>query len=271
MATLPLPPNGPPPEQLFLDHLSFIEKTATRAGTRCYFSREETEDFVSSVKLRLLDNDYAIIRKFKRESNFRTFLTTVISHQMQDYRNSLWGKWRPPEEVKRLGPVAVRLFILLGRDSYSFDQACEILRTNEKVALSKAELAELEAQLPPFNPPRRTEDEEELENWPDKGKTPERKALGDEAAQRKKLVLEMLRKVLSTLPAEDRLIADLRSKMQVAQIAKALHLDQKPLYRRIDKIFKKVRQTLEEQGIKAEDIRDILGFGEEEIEGEPEE
>jgi RNA polymerase sigma factor for flagellar operon FliA len=270
MAISPPSPTGPSPEQLYLSHLSFIEKTAVRV-TRRYFSREEMEDFVSTVKLRLLEDDYAVIRKFKGDSKFQTFLTTVIGHQMQDYRNSLWGKWRPREEVKRLGPVAVRLFILTGRDGYSVDQACEILRTNEKVPLTREELENLAKQLPPFNPPRRMEKEEELETQPAQAPSPELEILGRETAQRKKLVLEMLRKVLSTLPAEDRLIAKLRSEMQVAQIAKTLHLDQKPLYRRIGKIFEKVRQTLEEQGIKAEDVRDILGFSEEEIDEEAEE
>src|ERR1019366_2147799 len=90
----------------------------------------EADDFASHVKLRLIEDDYAILRKFQRRSSLRTYLTVVIQRMFLDYRISAWGKWRPSAEAKRAGAVAVQLEQLMGRDGYRFGEACELLETN---------------------------------------------------------------------------------------------------------------------------------------------
>ena len=258
MATLPSPPTELSPEQLYLGHLKHIDDVARHAARRRHFSRQETEDFASTVRLKLLENDYETIRKFQGKSSFRTFVTTVVERLMLDYQNHLWGKWRPSAEAERLGRAAVRLEMHLSRDGLTFDEACEVLRMNEGVELSRQELEQIALRLPAHNPPRRMLGEEELAGRPAGGETPVECALGRETAQRKRKILELLSEAIATLPCEDRLIARMRSDFQVARIAKVLELEQKPLYRRVERLLKALRTQLVERGVTAEEITEIL-------------
>src|SRR4051812_9136398 len=144
----PDPPSDLPPDQLFLKSLPLIEKLIAFASRRSRFSREDAEDFSSWVKLKLIEDDYGVLRKFKGGCNLGTYLSVVIQRLAQDYRNHLWSKWRPSAEAIRLGPLAVRLEQLLVRDDYSFEEACQILQVNEGIGLTDAELDGLRAKLP---------------------------------------------------------------------------------------------------------------------------
>jgi len=267
MATLPSPPADLTPEQLYLGHLKLIDQIAAHAARRHHFSREETEDFVSTVRFKLFEGDYRIIRKFEGKSTFRTYLTMVIQRQMLDYQNHVWGKWRASAEAERLGAAAVRLEMLLVREGLTFDEACEYLRTNEHVELSREQLDELAGRLPHRNPPRRMQGEEELAERAADGESPDERVLAQETLQRRRKILALMRKALATLPPEDRLIAQMRCEHQVAQIAKSLHLEQKPLYRRIEKILLTLRSQLEKEGVRREDILEILSAPERDVEG----
>ena len=269
MATLQTPPAELSAEQLFLGNLKHIDQVAQHATRRRHFSRQETEDFVSTVRLKLLENDYEVIRKFQGKSSFRTFLTTVVERLMLDYQNHLWGKWRPSAEAERLGRAAVRLEMHRVRDGLTFDEACKILRMNEGVELSLQELEEIEVRLPSRYPPRQILGEEELAERPADGETPAESLLGREASERRREVLELLGDALDRLPSEDRLIARMRGEFQVVRIAKALGLEQKPLYRRIEKIFDALRADLIAHGVAAEEVAEILAFPERDPEEPP--
>src|SRR4051812_23953353 len=141
MATLPSPPPDLTPEQLYLGHLKLIDSVAKHAARRHHFSREETEDFVSTVRYKLSEDNYAVIRKFRGESNFHTYINMVVQRRFKDYCNHVWGKWRPSAEAERLGKVAVRLDVLLHRERLTLNEACEHLRTNEHVEISREELS----------------------------------------------------------------------------------------------------------------------------------
>jgi len=258
MATLPSPPADLTPEQLYLGHLKLIDKIAAHAARRHHFSREETEDFVSTVRLKLLEEDYRIIRKFKGDSVFRTYLTIVIQRQMLDYQNHLWGKWRPSAEAKRLGPAAVRLEMLMVREGLTFDEACECLLTNEHIELSREQLHDIASRLPHRNPPRKMRGEDELPDRATEEESPYERVQVRETLKRRLTILDLMCQALASLTPEDRLIAKMRGEFQVSQIAKSLDLEQKPLYPRIEKILKTLRSQLEKEGIRKEEIAEIL-------------
>jgi RNA polymerase sigma factor for flagellar operon FliA len=69
-----------------------------------------------------------------------------------------------------------------------------------------------------------------------------------------------LNKALASLPAQDRLIIKMRfdDGFSVAEIAKAMTLEQKPLYRRIEKLLIELRRTLEASGVSAGQIREAI-------------
>lgn len=256
----PAPPG--PPEQLFLANLDLIEKLAALIARRHHASVEETEEFTSELKLKLVEDDYAVLRKFKGTSSLKTYLTTVASNAFKDFRDRSWGKWRPSAAAKDLGPLAIRLEELLDKEGRSFDEACEILRTNHRVEASRRELEEIWKRLPPKTP-RRMEGEEQLQDLSAPGERPEERVFEHELRATRQRVSVALKKVLNNLSKEDRLIVRMSivNSLKIVDIARTLGMEQKPLYRRRENILKKLRRDLEREGVRWEQVADLLNRG----------
>jgi RNA polymerase sigma factor (sigma-70 family) len=258
MATLPTPPGDHlTPEQLFLGHLKLVKEIIAFGCRRSKFSHQDAEDFEGTVMVKLIEEDYAVFRLFEGRSEMRTYLMIVINRLLLDYQNHIWTKWRSSAEAGRLGPIAERLEKLMVRDGFSFGEACHILQ-GEGVELSEEELEEIRAKLPTrFT--RRFVAEETLQAMASPVLRPDEKL--DQKGQRT-LVLRVLRVVfreIQALPAEDRLLVKMRTELKVADIARMRHMDQKGLYRRLEKIYAGLRKALEKQGIRRKDIEDLLG------------
>ena len=133
------------PKAVFLEHRELIATVATRAARRSGFLEQDVEDFVSRVMVRMIEDDYAVIRRHRGDSSLRTFLITVVQNHCRDYRNHKWGKFRPSAIALELGTVAVELELLLVRDQHDLDTAIEILRSRGPRALSREELPEIVA------------------------------------------------------------------------------------------------------------------------------
>src|SRR5215471_8489012 len=116
-----------PPEQLFLTNLPTIEALVQMVARQQRMTWAEAEEFASIVRLRLIENDYAILRKFRGGSSLRTYLTVVIARQALDYRDACWGRWRPSRAARRLGRAAVALEKLIVRDGLTVDEAWRLL------------------------------------------------------------------------------------------------------------------------------------------------
>jgi RNA polymerase sigma factor for flagellar operon FliA len=165
---------------------------------------------------------------------------------------SLWGKWRPSAEARRAGPVGIRLEMLMRRDGLSFDEASEILITNEGVALSRAALRAIGDRLP-ARVVRRFVSEELLAERADPRMDVEAEVLRVEQTTARGRLAEDLAQAIQAVPAEDRLIVQMRFEqgLTVAQIASLLHQPAKPLYRRIERLLAGLRRTLEARGYTA--------------------
>ncbi|HWM90206.1 MAG TPA: sigma-70 family RNA polymerase sigma factor [Thermoanaerobaculia bacterium] len=249
------------PAQMFLDHLPHIDKVVTYLCRKHHFRKEECEDFRSHVHIKLIEDDYAVLRKFQGRSSLKTYLTTVVVNLMKDYQNHLWGKWRPSAEAERLGPTAILLERLLVRDRYSFEEAVQVLQVNHKVEMSRQDLAELAGRLPTrFT--RQMEGEEGLREIPSPDGRADGGIVEDERGAARRKVAKALPEALKILSDEDRLILEMRMNgFTIAQISRTLRLDQKQekqLYRRIPKIYKDLREELGRLGITKEDIDDLF-------------
>jgi RNA polymerase sigma factor (sigma-70 family) len=246
------------PEQLFLDNFDHIKKVVAQTCRQCHLRKEEAEDFLGEVRLKIVADDYAVLRQFQGKSSLESYLTTVIKNQMFDFQDRLWGKWRHSEMAKRLGEVAMLLEKLV-RDGYTFDEAVQFLRTNHKVEMSWQELNEIAAKLPPRTP-RRWEAEEVLEFLPSSDAPPDSGILEQEKNALRVRALEALQKALKSVPAEDQVILKMRqwNGFTIAQISRLLKLEQKPLYKRIQKTQEHLRREMERQGIRKEDIQDLF-------------
>jgi hypothetical protein len=63
-------------EALFVCELELIERVISFVSARHHLPGVEADDFGSHVKLKLIEDDYGILRKFQGRSSLRTFLTT---------------------------------------------------------------------------------------------------------------------------------------------------------------------------------------------------
>jgi RNA polymerase sigma factor (sigma-70 family) len=242
-------------------YLSRIDRALAKLIQMKHLSPDEAEDFSSHVRLKLLENDGAILRQFEGRSSIETYLTTVVTRLFLDYRREKWGRWRSSAVAKRLGEEALLLERLLYRDGISFDEATEMLRRNHGVELSIQELAELAGRLPQHTGRPVEQPDEDLERF---GVEP-RVAEPVEDAERTATagrVEGALREVLDGLETTDRfLVRSLTGGLQVSEIARMLGEEQKPLYRRRERLLRDLREQLEARGLTAGDVAEILEWG----------
>jgi RNA polymerase sigma factor (sigma-70 family) len=241
------PPDG---DALFLSALATIERVIGFVSARHHLTAADAEDFASHAKFKLIEHDHAILRQFAGRCTLRTFLTTVINNLFLDYRNSAWGKWRPSAEAKRGGAVAVLIEQLTIRDGHTFDEACELLASKYRVTLSRSQLEGIAARLP-VRQRRRFESDEALVGMPSGQPGPDEIAMQREQTLAAARVSAALEEALAALDPDDRLILRLQCEdgLTVAEIARRLTLDQPALYRRIERILKRLREMLRGGGI----------------------
>jgi RNA polymerase sigma factor (sigma-70 family) len=246
-------------EDLFLSQLGTIERVTEMIGAQHHLSGADASDFGSHVKLRLIENDYAVLRKFEGRSSFRTFLSVVIQRLLLDYRISAWGKWRPSEEAKRIGSVGVLFEQLLVRDGLPFDDVCERLRTNHGVKAGAADFERIAARLP-ARMRRRFESDELLEQKPAPNHSADGMATEHERQATADRVSATLTRVMAGWTTQDQLIVSMKfqDNRTVATIAATLHTDQKALYRRLERLLKELRKELEGDGIDGAAIREMF-------------
>jgi RNA polymerase sigma factor (sigma-70 family) len=256
------------PEEIYLQHLRTIERIAAFVARRYHLEASEAEEFVQEVRVRLLDADYAIIRKFEGRSSFSTYLTTVIGRLFHQWRVERWGKWRPSAEAKHLGEKAVTLERLMSREGFTFSEAVRILTTPEGSKYTVSELEAIYLRLPPRNPRPVVVSEETV---PDvmtvEADAHERLEAKDRERTRRK-AFQIIDNVMKGMDAEDQLILQLRfwDCQRVPDIARTLHLDQKKLYKRIDRLRLTLRRALADGGVHQSDIAGPLGSEDEEDE-----
>ncbi len=247
-------------ETLLLDHLPLIERVATRAAVRGGFSGPDVEDFVSQVKVKLIDDDYAVIGKRRGDSKLTTFLVAVIHNHFRDYRNHKWGKYRPTAEAQRRGPDAVLLETLLVRDGLELDTAIEMMITNHRVECDRATLRALAERLP-NRVGRSFVDDAVLETRGVDGAV-EQRTLDRERHATATRVEQVLAERLSTFESQDVLLLKmhLRDAVPISCLARMFGVEQRSLYARKDKCLRGLRRAMEEQGLTWHRVREILGW-----------
>ena len=247
------------PEQLFLSKLPLIERViASTCRRHCVFG-DEADEFDAVVKLKLVDDDYAVLRKFKGKSLLKTYLMTVIANLFRDYLIKKHGKWRSSKIALTLGREAIRLEQLIYRDGLGSQQAVEILKRNAGVEQSRDELAAMAARLP-VRERRQFESDAVFDNMGADGKVDERIRDRERADVARRLEMSLARS-LAALPQEDRLILQLWLQgVSIAAIAKRLGSVQRRLYTRRDRALRKLAEDLESEGLSAEQVRGLLGW-----------
>jgi RNA polymerase sigma factor (sigma-70 family) len=242
------------PHDLLLTHLADIEVICRRVCRTRQMSPDEIEEFSAEVKLRLVENDYAILRHYQGRSTFLTFITAVVVRLLRDYRNHQWGKWHSSAEAQRLGPLAVELERMVRREGRTIDDAAPILLSQHPGA-TRADLERIMDRLPP-RIRRRIVPLEQAAVVPIANDVENIDHV--ETASR---ISAIIRRFIEALPKQDRLVFQLRFEvaMPVAQIARSLGLDVGTLYRRLYKHFDALRTALTQAGISSSEVEKLIG------------
>jgi len=232
---------------MFEANLPLIRGLLHGLCVRHRLSPADGEDFSSYALLRMIEDDYAVLRSFAGRSTLRTYLITVTCRLLLDFRNQQWGKWHASAQAKCLGGTAVRLETLIHRDGCSPDEAIGKLLADLKGAASREELASIASALP-HRLRRRFEGEERLLEIPATERADDRLLEAERAAHARRLEAA-LDGALRTLSSEDRLILQMRYRdgVTVRQIAATLRTESRLLYRRIEKCLRRLRSSVEAQ------------------------
>jgi RNA polymerase sigma factor (sigma-70 family) len=249
-------------EQLYLSHSALIDHAIDVICRRQRLPAADAEDFAGAVRLHLIEDDYAVLRRFQGRSSLRTYLLIVVTHQYQDWRNARWGKWRPSAEARRLGPIGVHLERLVVRDGLTFEEAHETLRTNFRVPESRQSLEAMAARFP-LRWGRHFVSDEAIHDRPAADTLADAPLREREATAAARAAVAALAAVVTALPPQDRLIVKMRFQddFSIADIARTLHLDQKHLYRRVERLLGDLRAGLKGMGVTAAAAAEILEQG----------
>lgn len=249
-------------EELFRACLPVIDDVTAQICRRHRLSSTDANDFRSDARTHFIDRDYEVLRKFEGRSSLATYVTTVVQRLFFDFRNRQWGRWRPSAEARRLGPTAVLFEQLVVRDGWTIDQASEILRVNHGVPLDDTLSAFCDDLA---GRPRGRQSVPEVDADECESHEPAPDASLVQAGQDflAKRVLRALARARRSLEAQDQLILKMRfeDSISVADIARALHLDQKRLYRTIERLLACIGKCLDAEGISRSDVRTLFAEG----------
>lgn len=245
-------------QRLLLEHLHLIDQLVRTTGRRRHLS-EEQDEFAGFVRVRLIEDDYAVLRKFQHRSSLRTYLAAVIERLSLDFCIERWGRWRPSAVADRLGPVAVLLERLVTRDGHPLEEAIQIIHTSRASTMSPAALHAIWEQLPPRI--RTSEVSEEAAAAVPSNQSSESEVEDAERQANLARLERTLRAAFAAVPDQDRVLVALRfdQELSITQIAKLTGNSVPTLHRRLDRTTKDLRRALTAAGFLPRDVADLIG------------
>ncbi|HEX3577750.1 MAG TPA: sigma-70 family RNA polymerase sigma factor [Thermoanaerobaculia bacterium] len=251
------------PSSLFETNLAVIDGVIAMVCRRARLHGADAEDFASSVRIALMENDYAILRQYAGRSSFATYLGVVVQRLLLDQRSRALGRWRPSREAERFGEAGVLLETLLHRDLRTLEESLPIIQRLDGT-ITRERAAGMAARFPlRITKPRAVDLDEDV---PVAGSYAADDRVVD--ADRRRLSAEtsrVVRKALAALPDEDAMILRFRfaSEMSIADISRMLRLPQRPLYRRLESLIARLRAALAAAGLNAGDVIALVGEAQE--------
>jgi RNA polymerase sigma factor (sigma-70 family) len=248
------------PHELFEANLPVAEQAIARVCRDARLTGADAEDFASSVRIALLAGDCAILRKHEGRSSMATYLTIVIRRLLADQRRAE-GRWSTSAEARRRGAAAVLLERLLHRDRRTLDEAIAIV-SEQHPDSDRRELEAIAAALPARAPRARvvelTEGADDL--YAGNSMADDRVTELDRG-RRSDATGRAIRTAMAAMTAEERLILRLRfaKGKSIADVARLLAVEQRPLYRRIEALLAGLRRGLEQAGLDGSAVADLIG------------
>ena len=249
-------------KELYHQSLDTLPPILRGLGRKNHLSPEEVEDLRSDIHVKLLEDDYRMLRRWNRRSSLKVYLATVVSNIWHDQVRGEKGRVRASTAAMRLGPPAPELEVLLGRQGLTLDQAYEAIKPRFP-GLSRGEAEEIAAQINP-RPDRHFEGADVVARLPALEPMGDKHLEQQEKLVKKRKALALMHQRLSELPEQDRilLVRAHAEGVKFSRIARSLGIDQRSLYGRNERLLKKLRTDLEEAGIRWEDLSEVLGIDE---------
>lgn len=248
-------------EAAFLAHLPAIDRIAASVARRLDVG--EREDFVARVRLKLIENDYAVLARFEGRSRLTTYLTCVVRRHFLDERVRARGRFRPSLRARRAGPLAVRAETLVTRDGLTRDEALATLRPLAAGLDANALRVLIDAPRPhlPRGLPRHPAPEAEAAACDGGVEEHVQRARLDACARRARRALALALDDLA--PAERALLrARFVEGRSLARAAQSLDCDARRIYARFQRLLGRLRTALERQGVTRADAGELLGSAE---------
>jgi RNA polymerase sigma factor (sigma-70 family) len=243
-----------------LDARDAIKRAVTFVCRKHGLHGADAEDFASTVNVKLLEDDCAILRQFRGESNINTYLNIVVHRIFIDQCVHEHGKWRPSADAKRLGPLAAELERRMQWEGEAEDDAVrQTAAAHPDVPV--AQIEQIAAHVPQKQKRRSVVPlDETVELFLTARERSDVLIMTRVRRQVRTRAEELVRRYLSKLEPQDRLILQFQfeADMSLSDIARQLQVEQKPLYRRREQLFRDLRSELEKEGIDAADITDLL-------------
>jgi len=246
------------PREVLQSNLALIDAITQGVCRRARVHGPDAEDFASSVKLALVEDDYAILRRFEGRASLSTYLTIVVERMLADEYTRARGRWHSSAEALRLGAPAVLLESLVVRDRRPLEQALPLVQaTDPAMTLQSAEA--LLARLPRRHPRPATTD---LDDAPPvvAAQSSDALVLASEARRMSERAADVIRDAMAAMQVEDRMLIRFHfgSSMSIATISRMLRLPQRPLYRRLESLLQKLRGALEAAGLDGATAEQII-------------
>ena len=150
----------------------------------------------------------------------------------------------------------------MARDGWSLEQVVDTLRVNHGLTLD-ASLQALCDKLTRRAPKRQMVAEAHADAIESREPAPDANVMRVEQEFLAKRVRVVLERAKQALEPEERLILKMRfeNAVPVADIARALHLNQKRLYRTIERLLASIGERLQAEGVSREDARQLFTNG----------
>jgi RNA polymerase sigma factor (sigma-70 family) len=244
------------PVDLFTTNASTINAVVRSVSWRHRLSRDDAQEFGAWVKLRLIERDFAILRKYRGDSSLQTYLTVVVNRLLLDFRASVSGKLRPSVAARAMGDLGVELERLLILDKHTLAEAFDILRSRG-FSFSEEDLEALALKLPVRRSQIVFVDPDDLEGL-DRGAA-ERVGPQERRAGRHDLLRQLI-PLLRELPSEDRLLIRMHflDGVGIAEIARCTKLEEQPLRRRLKRVLRDLRGALETRGVDRSVLKELF-------------
>ncbi|HXH37238.1 MAG TPA: sigma-70 family RNA polymerase sigma factor [Thermoanaerobaculia bacterium] len=249
------------PRQLFEANLDLIERAIAQVCRQVRLHGADAEDFASCARLALLANDCAILGKYEGRSSLSSYVAIVVRRLFLDQKRTE-GRWYASAEATRRGEAAVMLERLVNHDRRSLAEALEITKAKHP----ETDLRQLEATAAalPDRPPR-PHLVPVIEGDEDRFASPaaaDDRVLAAELDRSSERACRVVQDALAGMTPQDRVTLRLRfgKEMAVSDIARALGVPQRPLYRHIEALLAQLRAALQHAGIDAAAAAELVAM-----------